>query len=157
MSPLVNGLPSPRSETVQGRRATLAAMKTAAILLAPIALTATLAASAAPPQPPRVVTTRIGEAVHVHGIRMTPLRVVEDSRCPQNARCVWAGRVRLSVRMGGVTRELTLGKPVQVIGGTMQLAAVLPERKTPAGTIDQSAYRFGFLFQSDGQIEPVGN
>jgi hypothetical protein len=127
-------------------------MKTAAILLAPIAFTATLA-SAAPP--PRIVTTRIGETVHVHGIRVTPLSVVEDSRCPKNARCIWAGRVRLSVRMGGVTRELTLGQPVPIVGGTIQLAAVLPERTTRGGTIPPRAYRFGFLFQSNDQIELI--
>ena len=26
------------------------------------------------------------------GLRVRPLEVLEDSRCPQNARCVWAGR-----------------------------------------------------------------
>ena len=127
-------------------------MKTAAILLAPLALTATLA-SAAPP--PRTVSARIGETVHVHGVRLQPIAVLEDSRCPENARCVWAGQVRLSVRMGGVTRELVLGKPVPIVGGTLQLAAVLPPRGKQNRPIPPAAYRFGFLFQSNGRIELI--
>ena len=142
-----------RSETVKGGPASLRAMKTAAILLAPLALSAA-ATNAAPP--PRTVTARIGETVHVHGIRLRPLEVLEDSRCPQNARCVSAGRVRLSVRMGGVTRELTLGRPVPMVGGTLQLAAVLPPRMIAGRPIPPGAYRFGFLFQSDGRIELIG-
>jgi hypothetical protein len=143
-----------RSETVQGHRGNLPAMKTAAILLAPIALAA-VAVSAAPP--PRTVTARIGETVHIHGIRLRPIEVLEDSRCPQNTRCVWAGRVRLSVRMDGVTRELTLGRPVPIVGGTLQLAAVLPPRITAGRPIPPGAYRFGFMFQSNGRIELIGD
>lgn len=132
-------------------------MKTAAILLAPLALAATLA-SAAPA--PRTVTARIGETVHVHGIRLRPIEVLEDSRCPQNARCVWQGRVRLSVRMGGargMTHELVLGKPVPMAGGTLELAAVLPPRGAQNRPIPPGAYRFGFIFQSNGRIELIGN
>lgn len=145
-----------RSETVQGRSGNLPTMKTAAILLAPIALTATLA-SAAPP--PRTVSARIGETVHVHGVRLRPIQVIEDSRCPQNVQCAWAGRVRLLVRMGGAsgqTRELVLGKPVPMIGGTLQLAAVLPPRGAQNRPIPPNAYRFGFIFQSNGRIELIG-
>ncbi|MBV1686810.1 hypothetical protein KRR38_03775 [Novosphingobium sp. G106] len=154
MSPHSNG--DRRSETVQGRSGNLPAMKTAAILLVPIALTATLA-SAAPP--PRTVTARIGETVHVHGVRLRPIEVLEDSRCPQNVSCVWAGRVRLSVRLGGAsgqTREMVLGKPIPMPGGTLQLAAVLPPRGVQNRPIPPSAYRFGFIFQSDGRIELIG-
>lgn len=128
-------------------------MKTAAILLAPIALTASLA-DAAPPSIARGVTVaRIGETVRVHGIRVTPLRVLEDSRCPQNARCVWAGRVRLSVRIGNATRELALGQPVPFAGGALSLAAVLPERTARDGTIPPRAYRFGFQFERNRGFE----
>lgn len=119
-------------------------MKIAA-LLAPLALGAASLAGAAPP-PDRAVA-RLGETVRVHGMRVTPLRVLEDSRCPQNARCVWAGRVRLLTRIDGATRELTLGQPVPVRGGKLQLGAVVPERTTREGTIPPRAYRFGFEFQ----------
>ena len=112
-------------------------------------------ANAAPPPP--MVTARIGETVQVHGVRLRPLQVLEDSRCPQKVTCVWAGRVRLSVRIGGTTRELTLGQPVPMVGGTLRLAAVLPERTTRGGAIPPRAYRFGFLFRSSDRIELIGN
>ncbi|MCW1431139.1 hypothetical protein [Novosphingobium sp. JCM 18896] len=126
-------------------------MRTAALLLAPLALAASLAtgsAGAAPPASDRALA-RIGETVRVHGVRVTPLRVIEDSRCPQNARCVWAGRVRISARIAGVVRELTLGEPFAVRGGGVQLSAVVPERTTLQGTIPPRAYRFGFEFRRD--------
>ena len=52
--------------------------------------------------------------------------MVEDSRCPINARCVWAGRliVRADVLgSGGIeSRDFELGQPQPVAGGTITLA-----------------------------------
>lgn len=93
---------------------------------------------------------RLGETVLVGGPLVRPAKLVEDSRCPENARCVWAGRaiVRVIVSGGRWSREidLTLGKPVQVADGTLTLVSVLPEKSTdrPAKPRD---YRFGFTFQ----------
>ena len=132
-------------------------MKIAALLLAPLALTASLAEAAPPPAAERLAMARIGETVRIHGLRVTPLRVLEDSRCPQNARCVWAGRVRLSVRIGRNQREVTLGQPVPMPGGALSLAAVLPERTTRDGAIPPRAYRFGFQFQREAALELVND
>ncbi|RZK02907.1 MAG: hypothetical protein EOO76_05010 [Novosphingobium sp.] len=120
-------------------------MRKAAALFAPLLLTASLA-DATPPASDRALA-RLGETVRVHGLRVTPLRVIEDSRCPQNARCIWAGRVRISARVAGTVRELTLGEPLAVRGGAIQLSAVVPERTTPQRAIAPRAYRFGFEFQ----------
>ena len=59
---------------------------------------ATLPTAAAGP------TAGLGQAATVGELRVRPLRVIEDSRCPINARCVWAGRliVRTQVSGGGV-------------------------------------------------------
>ncbi|GGZ08775.1 hypothetical protein GCM10011614_24610 [Novosphingobium colocasiae] len=96
---------------------------------------------------------RIGETVAVGGPRVTPLTVLEDSRCPMNARCVWAGQVRLSVRVetGAGTRdmEITTGKPLPVADGTLELAEVQPDRVAggdSGGQIKPQNYRFGFSF-----------
>ncbi|MFD2578528.1 hypothetical protein ACFSTD_07775 [Novosphingobium colocasiae] len=85
--------------------------------------------------------------------RVTPLTVLEDSRCPMNARCVWAGQVRLSVRVetGAGTRdmEITTGKPLPVADGTLELAEVQPDRVAggdSGGQIKPQNYRFGFSF-----------
>ena len=54
-------------------------------------------------------------AQQVGGFIVTPIKVEEDSRCPMNARCVWAGRVvvRATVTDGRhrTTRRFTLGEP----------------------------------------------
>lgn len=88
---------------------------------------------------------RLGQRVNLGGPRVTPLRVLEDSRCPMEARCIWAGRVRLSVRVttgaGSTVRELASDKPLQVAGGQLILQGVMPPRSTQR-TIAPSDYRF---------------
>jgi hypothetical protein len=132
-------------------------MKLASLLLAPLVLAAAAAPAQAPaPRPERgVPLVRLGETARIHGLRVTPLRVIEDSRCPQNARCVWAGRVRISVRVGGRVRELTLRQSVPVANGAVSLVAVLPERTTREGTIPPRAYRFGFEHRRGAGLELV--
>lgn len=91
------------------------------------------------------VDARLGQTVNVGGPRLTPLAVLEDSRCPMEARCIWAGRVRLSVRVttgaGSTVRELASDKPLQVAGGQLILQGVMPPRSTQR-TIAPSDYRF---------------
>ncbi|WP_419809498.1 hypothetical protein [Sphingomonas sp.] len=76
--------------------------------------------------------------------RVMPVRVVEDSRCPMNARCVWAGRlvVRATIVRGRtrMTRDLTLGEPA---APGLVLDSVSPDRvagEQPA----PRPYRFHF-------------
>ncbi|WP_189621508.1 hypothetical protein [Novosphingobium colocasiae] len=142
-------------------------MRTRSLLLA-VAITLLAGACAAKPEfnPPKGTAlpppesadsalsyARIGETVAVGGPRVTPLTVLEDSRCPMNARCVWAGQVRLSVRVetGAGTRdmEITTGKPLPVADGTLELAEVQPDRVAggdSGGQIKPQNYRFGFSF-----------
>jgi hypothetical protein len=127
-------------------------MKTASLLLAPLVLAGS-PASAAPDQHD-VTYARLGQTVRVHGVAITPLSMVEDSRCPADVTCVWAGRVRLNVRIDRMMRELTLGEPVQVIGGTLRLASVLPQRRRNL-TIPARAYRFGFRFDGRSRLELI--
>ncbi|WP_379487672.1 hypothetical protein [Novosphingobium soli] len=104
---------------------------------------------AAPKQAP-LAYAALGQTVRVEGPLVTPLEVLEDSRCPMNARCVWAGQVRLRVRIesgrGGVL-ELTSGKPATVADGTLELVDVRPDKMAGSGNaVDPSAYRFGLRF-----------
>ena len=80
---------------------------------------------------------------------MTPLAVLEDSRCPMNARCVWAGRTRLTVKIDlgsrSETREISSDKPIQVADGTLSLVEVQPDKMAGEET-KPKAFRFGFTF-----------
>ena len=119
--------------------------------LAAVPLIATLCASAAPARPSEAAA-RLGRTVHVDGIVVRPERVIEDSRCPANAMCVWAGRVviRATVRGGRWKRtvDLETGKPVQVADGALTLVRVLPAKY--GKPIRRGDYRFAFRF--DGGI-----
>lgn len=98
-----------------------------------------------------IARAALGQTVPVDGPKVTPLAVLEDSRCPMNARCVWAGQVRLKVRVhlgaGDRELELTSGKPAQVADGTLELVEIRPDRVAGEGqSLDPAAYRFGFKF-----------
>lgn len=91
----------------------------------------------------------IGQTAYVDGPRVTPLAVLEDSRCPKAVQCVWAGRVRIKARIDlgarSEERELELGRPVQIADGALELVEVLPDKVTER-TILPEDYRFGLRF-----------
>jgi hypothetical protein len=92
-------------------------------------------------------TAPLGETANLEGITVRPLEVVEDSRCPALVRCVWAGRVRIRAEISGTgSRELTLGEPAEVTGGTLTLVDVRPGKRE-AEAIPSRAYQFTFRFQ----------
>ena len=95
------------------------------------------------------VDARLGQTVSLGGPRITPLKVLEDSRCPMEARCVWAGRLRLSVRVttgaGTSVQELATGQPLAVADGQLVLQGVMPPRSTQR-TLLPSDYRFTLKF-----------
>ena len=130
-------------------------MKRTLLLLAPLALAGcvTPGTPASSPDASGLSYARLGETVTVGGPRVTPLALIEDSRCPQDVRCVWAGRVRIKATISTptmkLTRELTLGEPFAVADGMLTLAEVRPARQKDSG-IALADYRFGFRF--DGGI-----
>jgi hypothetical protein len=94
-----------------------------------------------------VVAAGIGGGANLGGgLIVRPLEVLEDSRCPQNARCVWAGRLRLRVAVDGAgEREITLGEEaVATPRGAFTLVAVSPGPWTDWPPNQRPAYRFGF-------------
>ena len=113
-----------------------------------IPLFAALALSASM-TPGTTASPGLGEVGRVDGLRVQPLQIVEDSRCPVNARCVWAGRliVRARVTGGGLDRtlDLELGKPQPIAGGTLTLVSAAPQ-KMAGVEIDPRAYLFTFQF-----------
>lgn len=96
---------------------------------------------------PGVVAAAIGQTADLgQGLRVRPLEVFEDSRCPQNARCVWAGRLRLRVAVEGAgEHEVTLDEAaVQTPRGAFALVAVSPGPWTDWPEEQRPSYRFGF-------------
>lgn len=97
---------------------------------------------------PGVVAAELNQTADLgNGLRVRPLEVLEDSRCPQNARCVWAGRLRLRVNVEGVGDvEITdnAEAPVQTPRGAFALVAISPGPWTDWPQEQRSSYRFGF-------------
>lgn len=119
----------------------------------PMLAALTLAGCATTPSPSQVRhegPAALGQATYVDGPIVTPLQVIEDSRCPENARCVWAGRVVLKVRVAGgssvTERNLILGEPSPFLDGRLTLSSVTPEKNTGRALTPRD-YRFVFEFQ----------
>ena len=96
---------------------------------------------------PGVIAARIGETVDLgNGLRVRPLEVLEDSRCPQNARCVWAGRLRLRIAVEGADSVEVIddGVAVQTPHGSFSLVAISPGPWTDWPQDQRPPYRFGF-------------
>jgi hypothetical protein len=96
---------------------------------------------------PGVVVAAIGQTADLgNGLRVRPLEVLEDSRCPQNARCVWAGRLRVRVAIEGVgEREVILDEAAtETPRGSFALVAASPGPWTDWPEGAQPPYRLGF-------------
>ena len=96
---------------------------------------------------PSVVAAGIGEIADLgDGLRVRPMEVLEDSRCPQNARCMWAGRLRVRVSVEGVGNfEVALDEPATATPrGSFALVAASPGPWTDWPEGSRPPYRFGF-------------
>lgn len=92
----------------------------------------------------------LGQRAYADGPIIQPVKLLEDSRCPMNARCVWAGRVRVQmvwIRGNGEKQpfEVTLGEHTPLADGSITLESVRPEKRTGAA-ISPADYRFSFRF-----------
>ncbi len=119
-------------------------MKQIAALALPIMLFGGASSAVASPGDSLV---RLNETFRVGGVRIRPLKVIEDSRCPADARCIWAGRVVVRTQIiSGRHRQqvdLTLGEPRLIANDTFTLTSVLPVKYTTP-VLRQASYRFGF-------------
>ena len=85
--------------------------------------------------------------VQLGRVVVTPMRVTEDSRCPQNVQCVHAGRVVVETRIDGPgwrqTQPLVLGDPHSVRDVRVTLMEVQPAMRVDP-RITSAQYRFRF-------------
>lgn len=84
---------------------------------------------------------------------VTPLKILEDSRCPIEAECVWAGRVRMKARLDlgheSTTVEISSDEPLHINGGMLSIAEIAPDMSSEWSPLEPSDYRFGFIFAPD--------
>jgi hypothetical protein len=94
-------------------------------------------------------SARLGGVARVGPLQVRPQRIVEDSRCPMNARCVWAGRLILRAEVRGNGRrsmlDLTLGEATSAGGGQLTLEQAQPDRMA-GRPLSARDYRFTFSF-----------
>jgi hypothetical protein len=95
-----------------------------------------------------IVAVSIGETADLGGgLTIRPIDVKEDSRCPADVDCVWAGQLVLRADVSGTEREFTLGTPLETPQGTVLLAIAKPYpfHEWPTAEIGEPPpYRFGF-------------
>lgn len=118
-------------------------------------LTAVTGCAAIPSDPPILTATLTAEAtpvslkqpVKVGNLAVTPMKVVEDSRCPMNARCVWAGRLVVETQIDGAgwreTADVTLGETYGTHGTVIALVAASPDKRTDV-ELQPTDYRFTY-------------
>lgn len=87
-------------------------------------------------------------------VTVKPLALVEDSRCPADVQCFWAGRVVIRAQLWPQREArdvtLTLGEPHDAGNGfVITLSAVEPEPRSDR-EISPDGYRF--RFESGAQI-----
>lgn len=131
----------------------MATMKAIRLLALPALVALPLAACAVVPDAPIVARTPmpagyavpIDQPVQVGDLAVTPKAVVEDSRCPENARCVWAGRLIVRTQIDGAgwrdTTDITLGETYGTHGRVIALVSGIPEKRADRET-DPREYRF---------------
>ena len=117
----------------------------------PLFLALALGACASVPPASAGPTAGLGQIAEAGGARIRPIQVIEDSRCPTDVVCVWAGRLVLLAEVnyrGGSEAyrgNLTLGQPLRLGSETVTLVSAEPG--TLAGKpIDAGAYFFTFTY-----------
>ncbi len=76
----------------------------------------------------------IGQATIFSGLKITPIEIVEDSRCPEGTQCIWAGRVIIKTKFDfgdnkTMETDVEAGKPVDAFGFRVTLYNVMPSKK----------------------------
>ena len=93
------------------------------------------------------VTAAFGQPVRINQMVLRPVAIVQDSRCPANVNCVWAGQLIVEFATAGRDRlRLEMGKPLAIAGGRLMLLGASPH-PVAGKPIPPQAYRFQLRFE----------
>jgi hypothetical protein len=100
------------------------------------------------PSPQQATGTVINRRIYNNGVYITPIDIIEDSRCPAGASCIWAGRLRIKVKLERESQvsepEIDLGvNSIVFMGKRVTLQSATPTPR-PAGEIAFGQYTFEF-------------
>lgn len=92
-------------------------------------------------------SARLGETIVVNGVSITPLSIVEESRCPTDVQCIQAGTIRVDTKLqsqgGAQTITLKLGTPITFAGKKVTLFDASPVPNTKVAR-KNSDYKFTY-------------
>ncbi len=93
------------------------------------------------------VEVKIGEIESALGVTITPVEMLEDSRCPANANCIWAGTVKvratLESGLGTANQVFELNQAITTEAEEVTLVDVTPVARSGT-SIGDSEYTFFF-------------
>jgi hypothetical protein len=96
---------------------------------------------------PEVLNVSLGQTANTINFYLTPLELIEDSRCPADVVCIQAGTVRVRATLVTPTqiteRTFTLGMPILLENFTVTLVAVAPEMEGKS-KLRAKDYQFSF-------------
>ncbi len=93
------------------------------------------------------IQTSINKTVTIGSVSITPIEVLEDSRCPRDVVCIQAGTVRLRTNINTsnvpVEQNFTLGQSVTIGSYNIELVSVIPGTVSIV-QIKKEDYKFTF-------------
>lgn len=93
------------------------------------------------------IHTTMGQVMTGIHVSITPHAVLDDSRCPTDVQCIWAGTVKTKVTIktpeGTSEETLEIGKPIHKGSYTITFTELTPAPHS-GETIPDASYRFTF-------------
>lgn len=97
-----------------------------------------------------LVGTPLGTTLSIYDVSVTPIEVVEDSRCPAGVQCIQAGRIRVKTLISNgtktVERIFQLEDPITFDNIAFTMTVVSPAKKADV-QLKATDYRFVFVAQ----------
>jgi hypothetical protein len=97
---------------------------------------------------PQKIEAMIDQEASTLGVKIVPLEVLEDSRCPIDVECIQAGTVRvrtlLTSGLGTAQQIFELGQAITTEAEMVTLIGVSPQPNSTEPAIEPDDYRFTF-------------